>query len=40
MVMNLIELRDIMRATIEKPLDHKDLDKDIEFFKLRVNWLN
>lgn len=37
MVMNLTELKDHMDHAILKPLDHKNLDKDVDFFKLQVN---
>lgn len=36
MVMNLTELKDHMDHAIMKPLDHKNLDKDVDFFKLQV----
>lgn len=39
MVMNITELKDHMDHAIMKPLDHKNLDVDIEFFKVRVIWL-
>lgn len=34
--MNITELKDHMDHAIMKPLDHKNLDKDIDFFKLQV----
>lgn len=33
MVMNLTELKDIMTDCVMKPLDHKNIDKDVEYFK-------
>lgn len=36
MVMNISELKDLMEHAIMKPLDHKNLDKDVDFFKTRV----
>lgn len=36
MVMNITELKDHMDQAIMKPLDHKNLDKDVDFFKLQV----
>lgn len=36
MVMNITELKDYMEQAIMKPLDHKNLDKDVEFFKNQV----
>ncbi|XP_031622451.1 6-pyruvoyl tetrahydrobiopterin synthase [Contarinia nasturtii] len=35
MVMNINELKEHMEQAIMKPLDHKNLDKDIEFFKVQ-----
>lgn len=37
MVMNLTELRDAMHTAILEPLDHKNLDKDLDYFKYKVN---
>lgn len=37
MVMNITELKDHMDHAIMKPLDHKNLDVDVDFFKIRVN---
>lgn len=37
MVMNITELKDHMDHAIMKPLDHKNLDKDVDFFKLTVH---
>lgn len=37
MVMNITELKDHMDHAIMRPLDHKNLDVDVEFFKVRVN---
>lgn len=37
MVMNITELKDHMDHAIMKPLDHKNLDKDVDFFKYQVN---
>ena len=31
--MNLTDLKEYMELAIMKPMDHKNLDKDIEFFK-------
>lgn len=36
MVMNITELKDHMDHAIMKPLDHKNLDIDVEFFKVQV----
>lgn len=36
MIMNISELKDHMDHAIMKPLDHKNLDKDVDFFKLTV----
>lgn len=36
MVMNITELKDHMDHAIMKPLDHKNLDLDVDFFKLQV----
>lgn len=36
MVMNITELKDHMDHAIMKPLDHKNLDKDIDFFHYQV----
>lgn len=33
MVMNLTDLKDIMNEYIMKPLDHKNIDKDVLYFK-------
>lgn len=33
MVMNLTDLKDIMNDCIMKPLDHKNIDKDVAYFK-------
>lgn len=35
MVMNITELKDHMDHAIMKPLDHKNLDLDVDFFKLQ-----
>lgn len=37
MVMNITELKDHMDHAIMKPLDHKNLDLDVDFFKLQVS---
>lgn len=37
MVMNISELKEHMDQAIMKPLDHKNLDKDVEFFKIQVH---
>lgn len=34
--MNITELKDHMDHAIMKPLDHKNLDKDVDYFKLTV----
>ena len=34
MVMNLMDLKAIIERCIMKPLDHKNLDKDVPYFKL------
>lgn len=31
--MNLVELKDIMNEAVMKPLDHKNIDKDVAYFK-------
>lgn len=36
MVMNITELKEHMDQAIMKPMDHKNLDKDVDFFKLMV----
>lgn len=36
MVMNITELKEHMDHAIMIPLDHKNLDKDVDFFKLTV----
>lgn len=36
MVMNLTDLKEYIDEAIMKPLDHKNLDKDVEFFKTQV----
>lgn len=36
MVMNITELKDHMDHAIMKPLDHKNLDKDVDFFYTQV----
>lgn len=36
MVMNITELKEHMEHAIMKPLDHKNLDIDIEYFKVQV----
>lgn len=36
MVMNITELKDHMDHAIMKPLDHKNLDADVDFFKIHV----
>ncbi|KAG5674404.1 hypothetical protein PVAND_004378 [Polypedilum vanderplanki] len=33
MVMNLVDLKALIEKCIMKPLDHKNLDKDVEYFK-------
>lgn len=38
MVMNITELKDHMDHAIMKPLDHKNLDKDVDFFRLTVTF--
>lgn len=38
MVMNIADLKDHMDHTIMKHLDHKNLDKDVPFFKNTVRW--
>lgn len=37
MVMNIADLKDHMDHTIMKNLDHKNLDKDVAFFKSTVS---
>lgn len=37
MVMNLVELKQIMHKAVLEPLDHKNLDKDVEWFRDRVS---
>lgn len=37
MVMNIADLKDHMDHTIMKNLDHKNLDKDVPFFKNNVS---
>lgn len=38
MVMNLTDLKQYMAAAIMKPLDHKNLDKDVPHFKNVVSF--
>lgn len=38
MVMNITELKEHMDHAIMIPLDHKNLDKDVDFFKLTVQF--
>lgn len=38
MVMNITELKDHMDHAIMKPLDHKNLDKDVDYFHLHVRF--
>lgn len=33
MVMNITDLKEYMEQAIMQPLDHKNLDMDVEFFK-------
>lgn len=33
MVMNITDLKEYMDQAVMKPLDHKNLDMDVEFFK-------
>lgn len=35
MIMNMTELKQYMDTAIMRPLDHKNLDKDVDFFKTR-----
>ncbi|RZC35757.1 6-pyruvoyl tetrahydrobiopterin synthase [Asbolus verrucosus] len=35
MIMNMTELKKDMEEAVMKPMDHKNLDKDVEFFKTR-----
>lgn len=37
MVMNIADLKDHMDHTIMKNLDHKNLDKDVGYFKTKVS---
>jgi len=37
MVINLTELKEAIHRAIIEPLDHKNLDKDVEWFKDRVS---
>lgn len=36
MVMNITELKEHMDQAVMQPLDHKNLDKDVDFFKIKV----
>lgn len=36
MVMNIVALKSAMEESIMKPLDHRNLDKDVPFFKDKV----
>lgn len=36
MVINITELKEYMDEAIMKPLDHKNLDKDVDFFQDQV----
>lgn len=38
MVMNITELKDHMDHAVMKPMDHKNLDKDVDFFYSRVSF--
>lgn len=40
MVMNLTDLKQYMTAAIMKPLDHKNLDKDVPHFKNVVSTIS
>lgn len=35
MILNMTELKKFMEAAIMKPMDHKNLDKDVEYFSTR-----
>lgn len=37
MVMNITELKQVIKDVIFSKLDHKNLDKDVEFFKNNVS---
>lgn len=37
MVMNISELKEDMNQAIMKPLDHKNLDKDVPYFRYNVS---
>lgn len=36
MVMNIVDLKKAMEESIMKPLDHRNLDKDVPYFKDKV----
>lgn len=36
MVINITELKKYINSAIMEPLDHKNLDKDVEFFRMKV----
>jgi 6-pyruvoyltetrahydropterin/6-carboxytetrahydropterin synthase len=38
MVINLTDLKDYIDEAIMKPLDHKNIDLDVDYFKKIVNW--
>lgn len=35
MILNMTDLKKYMEEAIMTPMDHKNLDKDVEFFKVR-----
>ncbi|XP_044260881.1 6-pyruvoyl tetrahydrobiopterin synthase [Tribolium madens] len=37
MIMNMTELKQFMEEAVMKQLDHKNLDKDVEFFQTRAS---
>lgn len=37
MIMNMTDLKKNMAEAIMKPMDHKNLDADVEFFKTRAS---
>jgi len=39
MVLNITELKEAIETVIMKRLDHKNLDKDVEYFADTVNYL-
>ena len=39
MVINLTDLKHVMEVAVERPLDHKNIDKQVDYFKNHVSTL-